>query len=244
MSAHSWDMADAASLAGKGLCAIVPVLNAATSLAATLAAIQSAEVPIFVVDGGSADSTADVARRANARVLVAPRGRGIQLGVGAAEALEQGGRWLLFVHADTRLPEEWMATVRAFIDTNVTGDRAGYFRLAFDEPGPQAARAARLANWRSRVFGMPYGDQTLLVPAELYRAVGGYRPIPLMEDVDLVLRIGRARLFEMDGTATTSADRYRREGWWLRPARNLTCLALWMAGVSPERLVGLYRGRR
>ncbi len=237
-------MADMDSLAGSGLFAVVPTLDAAASLEATLAVIRTAEIPMLVVDSGSVDATVEVARRANARVLAAPSGRGNQLAAGAAAALEQGGRWLLFVHADTRLPDGWIATIRKFIDANATANRAGYFCLAFDDAGPQAARVARLANWRSRTFGLPYGDQTLLVPAELYRAVGGYRPIPLMEDVDLVRRIGRARLVEMDGTATTSADRYRRGGWWLRPVRNLICLALWMAGVPPERLVGFYRGRR
>jgi hypothetical protein len=68
--------------------------------------------------------------------------------------------------------------------------------------------------------------------------------MPLMEDVDLVRRIGRTRLVGLDAVATTSAARYRRDGWWLRPARNLACLTLWFAGLSPDRLAGFYRGRR
>ncbi len=227
-----------------GLWAILPTLDAAAGLAGALAALGLPGPRVVVADGGSADRTRDIARAAGAVVVEAPRGRGPQLAAGAAASLEKGARWLLFVHADTRLAADWPRAAKDFIETTPAGARAAYFRLAFDDPDPRAARVARLANWRARTFGLPYGDQGLLVPADLYRATGGYRPLPLMEDVDLVRRIGRARLLGLDAVATTSAARYRRDGWLLRPARNLACLALWFAGVAPARLAGFYRGRR
>ncbi|MCM0019399.1 MAG: glycosyl transferase family 2, partial [Tagaea sp.] len=98
-----------------------------------------------------------------------------------------------------------------------------------------------LANWRARNFGLPYGDQGLLIARAAYEKLGGYRPLPLMEDVDFVRRIGRANLRALDGLATTSAARYERDGWWLRPLRNLLCLALWRAGVAPGTIARLYR---
>jgi rSAM/selenodomain-associated transferase 2 len=233
-----------AALVRRGLWAILPTLDAAEGLTETLAALALPASRIVVADGGSADRTRDIAGVAGAHVVDAPRGRGTQLAAGAAFALDRGAGWLLFVHADTRLAPDWPHAAATFIEANPMGDRAAYLRLAFDDPDRRAARVARLANWRARTFGLPYGDQGLLVPADLYRATGGYRTLPLMEDVDLVRRIGRARLVELQTVATTSSARYRRDGWLRRPARNLACLALWFAGVPPERLVGFYRGRR
>ena len=81
----------------------------------------------------------------------------------------------------------------------------------------------------------------LLIARKFYTKVGGYRPVPLMEDVDLVRRIGKKNLVALAATATTSARRYERDGWWLRPLRNLFCLALYFAGVSPHAIQRLYR---
>lgn len=237
-------MDDTSALLHQHLWAIVPVLDAAAKLGPCLTALKLPAGRTIVADGGSSDATVAIARNAGATVVSAPRGRGTQLSAGAEAALAQGALWLLFVHADTRLEDGWARAARAFVEATPAHGHAAYFRLAFDDPDRRAARVARLANWRARHLGLPYGDQGLLVPAVLYRAAGGFRPLQLMEDVDLVRRIGRARLVEMDAVATTSADRYRRDGWWLRPARNLACLALWFAGVAPDRLAGLYRGRR
>ncbi|MBD0271428.1 MAG: glycosyl transferase family 2, partial [Acetobacteraceae bacterium] len=91
-----------------------------------------------------------------------------------------------------------------------------------------------------RALALPYGDQGLLIPRALYEAVGGFRPLPLMEDVDLVRRLGRGRLAALPVAAVTSAERWRREGWRLRSARNLACLSLWFLGVRPEAIKRLY----
>jgi rSAM/selenodomain-associated transferase 2 len=237
-------MDDTSALLHHRLWAIVPALDAAAKLGTSLAALKLPAGRTIVVDGGSSDATLAIARDAGATVVSARRGRGTQLAAGAEAALAQGAMWLLFVHADTRLEDGWTRAARDFVEATSAHGHAAYFRLAFDDPDRRARRVARLANWRARHLGLPYGDQGLLVPAALYRAAGGFRPIPLMEDVDLVRQIGHARLVEMDAVATTSAERYRRDGWWLRPARNLACLALWFAGISPDRLAGLYRGLR
>lgn len=230
---------------------VIPALNAAASLPACLAALAVAGWPVVVVDGGSTDGTAAVAAGLGARVIPAPRGRGRQIAAGADAALTDtaladtalagGADWLLLLHADTVLADGWHEAARA----HMAGSRgAAFFRLAFDDEAPGARRVAALANWRARAFGLPYGDQGLLLPAALYRAVGGVRPLPLMEDVDLVRRIGRQRLVALEADAVTSADRYRRGGWWARPLRNLTLLGLFLAGVPAHRLVRAYEGRR
>lgn len=217
---------------------VIPTLNAAASLESTLAALPAHSDLAFsttICDGGSRDDTVAIARRAGAEIVTAPPGRGGQLATGAA-----AGRapWLLFLHADTRL-EIGAGHVIAHFVRSIDG-KAGYFRLRFDADEAGARRVERLAAWRCRTFGLPYGDQGLLISRMLYERLGGYRPLPLMEDVDLVRRIGRKSLVRLEADAITSAARYRRDGWWFRPLRNLACLTLYFAGVAPRTLRHLY----
>jgi rSAM/selenodomain-associated transferase 2 len=216
---------------------VIPVLDDADGLAALLAVLGRAPLvwEVIVVDGGSSDGSTAVAAAAGARVITAPRGRGSQLAAGAAAAR---GDWLLFVHADCRPLPGWEGAVPGFIGG--AGEVAGYFTLALDHAAPAARRLERLVAWRCRALALPYGDQGLLISRRLYDAVGGYRAMPLMEDVDLVRRLGRARLRPLGATILTSARRYRRDGYWRRPLRNLCCLALYFARVPPRMIARLY----
>lgn len=214
---------------------VIPVLNAAESLGQCLAALANTG-EIVVVDGGSTDNSVEIAHRAGARVISAPRGRGTQLDSGARAA---NGDWLLFLHADTRLGAGWREAVAAHVAAAT--EWAGYFDLRLDDAAWQARAIERGVAWRARFMGLPYGDQGLLVSRRLYDELGGFRPLALMEDVDFVRRIGRSRLRRLPATALTSADRWRRDGWIRRSARNLACLALYAGGVAPVRLARLYR---
>ena len=218
------------------LSVILPALNAARTLPAALAAVGSG-VEVIVADGGSQDATAALAAAAGARVVAAPRGRGVQLAKGAETAR---GAWLLFLHADTVLDGGWRAEAETFMADPANRTRAAAFRFALDDAAPQARRLERWVAWRGRVLGLPYGDQGLLIRRDFYSALGGFRPLPLMEDVDLVRRIGRARLSILATPAVTSAARWQREGWLRRSLRNLTCLTLYFAGVPPRLLVRMY----
>lgn len=213
------------------LSAIIPTLDAAGVLPQALAALRDAD-EIIVADGGSRDATRAIARDAGAMVIEAPRGRGPQLAAGAAAAR---GDWLLFVHADTVLAPGWHTAAQAVMRD---GKKAGYFRFALDDDVPAARRLERIVAWRARVFDLPYGDQGLLIARALYDRVGGFRPLALMEDVDLVRRL-KGKLTAIDHRALTSAARYRG-GYLRRSARNLLCLTLWFMGVSPARIARLY----
>jgi hypothetical protein len=146
----------------------------------------------------------------------------------------------LFLHGDCRLEPGWERAVRAFITAPGAKSRAGYFDLALDDAAPAARRLERIVAWRCRLLALPYGDQGLLISKELYEASGGFAPLPLMEDVDLVRRLGRLRLAPIGSRCIASAKRYRREGYWRRPLRNLCCLGLYYAGVGPDRIRRLY----
>ena len=219
---------------------VIPTLNAAGTIARTLSAVSAARgawpCRVVVCDGGSVDDTAAVANRLGAQVVAAPPGRGGQLAFGAQGKSD----WLLFLHADTALSADWVAAADQFMLSKEGADRAGYFRLRFDSESPHARRVETLAAWRCRTLGLPYGDQGLLIKRSLYDQAGGYRPLPLMEDVDLARRLGRHRLVELDAEARTSAARYERDGWTLRPLRNLCCLGLFTLGVPPRLITKLY----
>lgn len=217
---------------------IIPTLNAAARLPAALSACSGVH-EVIVVDGGSSDDTIARAARSGARVVLGERGRGVQMARGAACAQ---GEWLLFVHADTVLCDGWRRAVRAFITDPANQQRAATFRFVLDDPGVRARRLESRVAWRVRRFGLAYGDQGLLLHRRFYQALGGFRALPLMEDVDLVRRIGRRRLSVLPASARTSAERWRRDGWRRRSARNLSCLALYFLGVPPRLLVKLYDG--
>jgi rSAM/selenodomain-associated transferase 2 len=219
---------------------VIPTLNAAATIARTLSAASAARgvwpCRIVICDGGSTDDTAAIAHARGAQVITAPPGRGGQLAAGAAGKSD----WLLFLHADTSLSPDWVTAAGAFMESALAGDHAGYFRLRFDSDSPRARTVERWAAWRCRTLGLPYGDQGLLMKRAFYERVGGYRALPLMEDVDLVRRIGRQRLVALDAEAKTSAARYARDGWTLRPLRNLFCLSLFALGVPPHLIAWIY----
>jgi rSAM/selenodomain-associated transferase 2 len=218
---------------------VIPALNAAGPLPRALAALGSSSMikEVIVVDGGSSDATVSSAAAAGARVVAASRGRGSQLAAGAAAA---SGAWLLFLHADCRLAPGWEAAVRAFFARPEAASRAGYFDFALDDANPAARRLERIVGWRCRVLALPYGDQGMLISRALYDAIGGFAPLPLMEDVDMARRLGRGRLARIGERCLASPERYRRDGYWRRPWRNLCCLALYFAGLPPDRILRLY----
>lgn len=219
---------------------VVPTLDAERTLAPTLAALVPAAVSglvkeLIIADGGSRDRTLTIAEAAGARIVAAPRGRGAQLKAGAQAAR---GDWLMFLHADTVLDAGWEHEARRFIAEHP--ERAGYFRFRLDDRRWRARALERAVALRCALLSLPYGDQGLLISRRLHDAAGGFRALPLMEDVDLARRLGRRRLRRLEANAVTSAARYRRDGYARRVTRNAFCLSLWLCGVPAERIARLY----
>jgi len=224
------------------LSVVIPTLNAEAALRrslpnlATLGALSLMHEVIFA-DGGSTDRTAEIALESGAEFVSAAQGRGTQLAAGAERAT---GNWLLFLHADTVLEPGWEIAAAEFIAEPENADRIGYFRFRLDDASAGARWLEGLVAARCRLLRLPYGDQGMLVSRALYHRLGGFKEIPLMEDIDFVRRAGRRRMAALDPEATTSASRYRREGYVLRPMRNLLCLTLYYIGVSPRAIAKLY----
>ncbi len=224
---------------------VIPTLNAEARLQACLEALGpvgagNAVEEVIVADGGSTDRTLDIAAARGARIVTAPAGRGGQLAAGADVA--RGG-WFLFLHADTALDARWAADATAHMAK--AGDRAAVFTLAFDAAAPAARFVSFGAMLRTRIFRLPYGDQGLLISRRLYEDIGGYRTMPLFEDVDIIRRLvaarGRGAFRILPAAATTSAERYERLGYARCVLRNAALLARYLAGAAPETLAKAYR---
>lgn len=219
---------------------IIPTLNAAEALPGALAALMEGVEAglvreLIISDGGSCDDTVTLAKAAGAEVVAGVAGRGGQLGRGATVAT---GEWLLFIHADSWLAPGWSQAAGAHMAAGP--ERAGVFRLRFRTTGFGAWFVAGWANFRTRVFDLPYGDQGLLISRELYQQVGGFSDIPLMEDVAMA-RILRGHMAVLDGVAETSAGRYLKSGWLRQGGGNLLILLRYMVGADPDKLARSYR---
>ena len=217
---------------------ILPVLEESAALPATLhPLVGEPAVELIVVDGDSHDATVDVARQFTDKVFKGARGRANQMNFGALQAK---GDILLFLHGDTALPPSALEQVRRTMnDDTVAG---GAFRLRIASPRHALKVVAWGANLRSRLFGLPYGDQALFVRRSAFNTIGGFSPWPLMEDVDLVRRLKRAgRVVLLPDAVVTSARRWEREGIVWTTARNsLLLLGFWL-GVPPAWLANWYR---
>lgn len=214
---------------------IVPVLNEGSRIGPLLDHLAThAFDEIVVVDGGSDDATADIVRGKGVRLITAPRGRGRQMNAGAAELRSDV---LLFLHADTELPDDAAAQIRACLDdAAVVG---GCFRLSFDERHPLLWLYAR-ATAVDTVF-TTFGDQAFFVRAAAFREVGGFPEWPFLEDVDLRRRlIRRGRFVKAKARVVTSARRFRAGGIVRQQLRNALILTAFLAGVPAHRLARWY----
>lgn len=221
---------------------IIPALNEERYLDRTLQSLQQAAgVEVMVVDGGSADDTVRQAKAAGVRVMVAAGGRARQMNVGARAAQ---GDILFFLHADTLAPPGFDGAIRrALQDPRVA---AGAFHLGIRGASPGLRLVEHLANWRSRWLGLPYGDQGLFVRADLFRKMGGFPELPIMEDYVMVRRLGRrGRVVTLPLAVATSGRRWQALGIWRTTLINQMIIIGYSLGVAPPVLARWYRaGRR
>ena len=219
---------------------IVPALMRAQLAAALASARAPAVREIIVVDGGSRDATAEIARGHADVVLTAARGRAVQMNAGAAAAR---GDVLLFLPADTQLPAGFDAAVGAALaDPAVLGGR---FDVSLVPSTPLLRLVEKLINVRSRISRIATGDQAIFVRRMVFEQLGGYAPMPLMEDLAFTIALKRqGRVACLRERVETSSRRWLRDGpvrtillmWWLR--------FLYFCGVSPARLRRRYADTR
>lgn len=218
---------------------IIPALNEVEVIARTLRSISSdEEIEVIVADGGSHDDTVKVAKALGASVVHTAPGRAHQMNLGAAAAQ---GEILVFLHADTRLPAEFVRSVYEVLRR--PGVVAGAFRLRLDARGWKFRIVEALANFRSRWFKLPYGDQGLFMRRFHFRTAAGFSRLPIMEDFEFVQRLGRwGRIGLAREAAITSARRWERLGVLRTTLLNQVIILGYFCGISPGRLARWYRG--
>jgi uncharacterized protein len=220
---------------------IIPTWNEESNIGSLLNdLVGTVNVEIIVVDGESGDRTSEIAAFYNVKVIQAQRGRSIQMNAGAKEAL---GDILLFLHADTRLPQDWGSMVRdASAEPGVAG---GAFELTINGNERGLRIIERSTNFRSRRLQLPYGDQGIFLRAHLFRQIGGYNNLPIMEDFELIQRLRKfGRIITVSAKAVTSARRWRDLGIWRTTLINQAMIWGYLIGISPARLARWYYGRR
>jgi rSAM/selenodomain-associated transferase 2 len=221
------------------LAIVIPTLNEERALPSALAAAKGLADEVWVSDGGSTDQTVRLAEELGARVVSGPPGRGTQLNTGARAA---SAEVLLFLHADTRLPDSAPRHVREAIAGGAVG---GGFHVRYDASHPMPDLANRLIRRRTLKTGCPLGDQAQFVTRRAFDALDGFRDWPILEDVDFIRRLKRhGRTVVVDDPVTTSGRRVREQGVARSIAVNWLIWTLYFAGVSPRRLARLYRNIR
>lgn len=221
---------------------IIPVLDEASIINRTIGAVLSlphyGRVEVIVVDGSPDGGTLDAIEKHGIKKIISRRGRAAQMNEGALDAV---GEILLFLHADTELPADALATAASIMDTGEFV--GGAFDLGIEAEKPVYRLIEKAASFRSRVTRIPYGDQAIFISREYFRASGGFMEIQLMEDVELMKRIRKAgdRIYIAPGKVKTSARRWETEGIFSCTLRNWLLRVLYEAGVSPDKLAALYK---
>jgi rSAM/selenodomain-associated transferase 2/rSAM/selenodomain-associated transferase 1 len=217
---------------------IIPALNEADSIESTLSHLERVDnLEIIVVDGGSTDGTVDLARSWGAKVIQTTAGKAIQMNSGAAAAT---GKVLVFLHADTRMPKDFVLHIHSAL--NQKDVVAGAFRLSIDSRAAGIRFIEHMADLRSRLLQLPYGDQALFMKKSIFEAIGGFADVPIMEDFMLVRRLRRkGKIAILPAAVITSPRRWLHFGifktWWV----NQMIIIAYYLGIPPERLARWYR---
>jgi hypothetical protein len=238
---HIWQETTKTALkpfAGQKISIIIPALNEAATIARTISHLAGSDHPeVIVVDGGSADETAELAGSRGAKVIYSKPGKAVQMNAGAAAA---AGDILVFLHADTLMPGGFRNQIVAAL--NQKGVAAGAFQLSIDSNAAGVRIIEHAANWRSRLLRLPYGDQALFIKKSLFEEVGGFPDLPIMEDYSLVRRLKRkGKIVIVPAAVVTSPRRWLHLGILKTWLINQLIVIAYYLGASPQQLARFYR---
>ena len=218
---------------------IIPTINEANNLPLLLSDLSSIqkEGEIIIVDCGSEDKTIDIANIYGAKVIISKeRNRGLQLDIGAKNSK---GEWLIFLHADTRLTHDWFKKINSFLEGNK--NIIYYFEFKINHKKIIYRLLEILVNIRSKIFKQPYGDQGLIIHRTIYFKNNGFRNIPLMEDVDFLMRLNQKKdLKQLNFPIFISSRKWERTNIFLQAIKNWHFRRRWLKGESLKSIYSDY----
>jgi len=225
----------------KNVTVVIPTYNAEKTINTTLSILKNKFKNIIIIDGKSKDKTRKICRKYNTQLFTSKRNRGMQLNLGAKKVVTN---WIFFIHADSILENTAMEEIYAFISNDKNKYKAASFKLKFDQKNLYSFFLSKMVNFRSKYFKLPYGDQGLIISKAFYNKIGGYKDLPIMEDVEIIRTIGFRNIKILNSSIITYSIRYKSAGWLIRPLINMYCLALYLLGFNIDKINRIYTRKK
>ena len=220
---------------------VIPTYNSEKTINNTLNSISKYFNKIIIVDANSKDLTIEISKEYKTKIIRSKKSRGTQLLLGAKNVSTE---WILFLHSDTILEKNNIIGIKNFISKEINNNKAASFKIKFNKNNIWSYLLKIIVNIRSKYLKLPYGDQGLLISKFFYNNIGGYKNIPIMEDVEIIRNIGFKNIKILDSYVITDAIRFENQGWLLRPIINVYCLALYFLGFNINNINKIYLRNR
>ena len=217
---------------------VIPTYNSEKTIENTLNSICKYFNKIIIVDADSCDLTIQMSKKYNIKIIKSLKGRGPQLILGAEHASTD---WIFFLHSDTIIKKNNIIDINQFITNTLNNNKAASFKIKFNTNNIWSNLLSKLVNIRSKYLKLPYGDQGLLISKSFYKNIGGYKNIPIMEDVEIIRAIGFRNIKILNSYIITDAARFENQGWIYRPMINLFCLTLYFLGFNINNINKIYK---
>jgi len=221
----------------KNVTVVIPTYNSEKTITTTLNSITKYFNKIIIVDAESSDLTIELSQKYKTKIIKSIQSRGSQLLLGSKKVSTD---WIFFLHSDTVLERKNIIEVKKFISDDLNYFKAASFKIKFNKNNIWSYLLGFIVNIRSKYLKLPYGDQGLLISKKFYKKVGGYKEIPLMEDVTIIRDIGFSNIKILNSYVVTDSIRYETQGWLVRPMINLYCLTLYFFGFNINNINKIY----
>ena len=222
----------------KNITLVIPTYNAEKTIYKTLDNVSKKFQKIIIVDADSKDLTRKICDKFTIQFFTSKKNRGLQLNIGGEKC---DSDWIFFLHADSILDSDAINEINKFISNAKNNYKAAALKLKFNQKNIYSFLLSKIVFFRSKYLKLPYGDQGLIISKVFYTKIGGFKPLPIMEDVEIVKNIGFKNIILLDSYITTDSIRYKDQGWLFRPLINLYCLSLYFLGFNINLINKIYQ---
>ena len=220
---------------------VIATLNSENTIHNLIKSLKNTFPEIIIIDANSRDGTIKICKKYTNKIYYSSPGRGLQLHIGSKKS---NSEWILFLHSDSVLDPNCIEKIDHFIKNLQNVNKAGVFKLKVDHKNYIARIIEKYANARSKLLGLPYGDQGLLISRNFYNKIGGYKPLSIMEDVNIIRTIGPKNISILEAYIKTSPENYIKDGWIIRSFKNIFCLILYFFKFNNRTIYKIYYGNK